>query len=186
MDGPAQAHIFMETELIINTTANDFLMYQFANGNIDHSTMSKVQEAWKAKGRIEVSQFRYDQETQRILAVANQDKLYIPAGSGPAIRPVSLLLQLWKAVSFQLTARVFFNPDGVLRKLVADIELMLRLLGAGSLALERVKGLRAGVERTIFEAREKRQARMAVMAGLDPDTPTWEVSAQDELDDSLI
>ena len=152
---PAQAHIFMEAELMLIHTANKFLMAAFSEGLLDFDTIKKASESWKGKGRPMVTQFSYDQETQRKLIVANQDRIHFHRTLVHDRARTFSLLQNWKRITSLMSTRTFCNPDSILRKMLNDVGLILEILGAEEGVLLRLQQIRAGAEKMIHEAIER-------------------------------
>lgn len=56
--------MYMELELCLCTTANNFLMVQLHEHRIGELVAKRAAEWWRQKGRPDVIEFQYDQATQ--------------------------------------------------------------------------------------------------------------------------
>lgn len=140
---PEQARIYMEIELMLVHTANNFLMNQFSQGRIDIDSIKKIVESWKNKGRPVVIEFMYDQATQRELVVANQQSFRFHGHSAGSDIRINSMLYNWKQVANLMLIRTFCNADTVILKLLFDIEQILELLGAVEPMMIRLQQIRA-------------------------------------------
>lgn len=133
-------------------TGNRFLMNAFSEGLLDFDTVKKAAETWKSKGRPMVTQFNYDQETQRKLIVVNQDRLRFnsPVHNLDRTR-ILTLLQAWKKNINIMSVRTLCNPDAVLRLLLKDSALVLEVLGADEKILIRLQNVRLMAEHIILK-----------------------------------
>lgn len=152
--GPAeQARIYMEVELMLVHTANNFLMSQFSQGRVAVDSIKKTVDAWKGKGRPLVIEFMYDQSTQRELVLANQHNFrFHGATAGSEIRVTSMLYN-WKQVANLMSIRTFCSADTIIMKLLFDIEQILELLGAGGPMMLRFQEIRTIANKKIRNAR---------------------------------
>jgi hypothetical protein len=158
---PEQARIYMEVELMLVHTANNFLMTQFSQGRIAVESIKKTVDTWKSKGRPLVIEFMYDQATQRELIVANQHNFRFHGDTaGSAVR-VSSMLYNWKQVASLMSIRTFCSADTVILKLLFDIEQILELLGAGGPLLLRLQQVRATANKNIRIARHNEDVKAA-------------------------
>lgn len=135
-------------------TANIFLMKEFSQARIGIDTIRKTIDSWKGKGRPMVTEFMYDQNTQRNLVAMNQNSLrFHGPEAGNDIRVDSMLYN-WKQVANQMAVRTFCDTDPIILKLLFDIEHVLELLGAGEPFMLRLQHIGAGVKGTIHAARQ--------------------------------
>ncbi|KIN01439.1 hypothetical protein OIDMADRAFT_80996, partial [Oidiodendron maius Zn] len=154
---PEQARIYMEVELMLVHTANNFLMGQFSQGRIDVDSIKKTVDSWKSKGRPLVIEFMYDQATQRELVIANQNNFRFhgpTAGSEVRIRS---MLYNWKQVASLLSIRTFCSADTLITKLLFDTEQVLELLGAAEPLMLRLQQIRATANQNIRSARQNKE-----------------------------
>ena len=136
------------------TTANAFLMRQFSQGRMSVDTIKKTVDGWRNKGRPIVTQFMYDQATQRDLIAVNQDNFQFHGErAGDGIR-VNSMLYNWKQVASLMCLRTFCNTDTVMVKLLFDAEQILELLGASEDTMFRLQQIRAQVNETLRVGRQ--------------------------------
>ena len=154
---PEQARIYMETELMLVHTANSFLMNQFRQGRMSMDSIKKTVDTWKARGRPIVTEFMYDQTTQRDLVATNQHNLRFHGDKAADSVRVNAMLYNWKQVASSMAIRTFCDADTVILKLLFDIEQILELLGAGEPILLRLQQIRASANEMMRVARGKSQ-----------------------------
>jgi hypothetical protein len=167
---PEQARVYMEVELMLVHTANNFLMNQFSQGRIAVDSIKKVVDLWKGKGRPIVIEFMYDQITQRDLVVANQHNFRFHGNRSTDEVRINSMLYNWKQVANAMTIRTFCNADTVVMKLLFDVEQILELLGAGEPLMFRLQQIRASVNHTVQNSRQNKAdqtAKRAVPRGLE-------------------
>lgn len=146
---PEQARIYMEVELMLVHTGNNFLMSQFTQGRMAIDSIKKTVDTWKAKGRPTVLEFMYDQATQRDLIAVNQHNLrFHGERAGDSVR-ISATLYSWKQVASFMAIRTFCDADTIILKLLFDIEQILELLGAKEPILLRLQQIRASSTETM-------------------------------------
>ncbi|RDW85725.1 hypothetical protein BP5796_04050 [Coleophoma crateriformis] len=151
-----QARIYTELELMMVHTANMFLMNEFSQARIGIDTIRKTIDSWKSKGRPMVTEFMYDQITQRNLVGMNQNSLrFHGPEAGNEIR-INSMLYNWKQVANQMAIRTFCDTDPIILKLLFDIENILELLGAGEPFMLRLQQISTGVKGTIHAARQNK------------------------------
>ena len=83
-----QAVVYMELELCICTTANNFLILQLREGRIGEIVAKRAAEWWRSKGRTDVIEFQYDQSTQvcaKQVSVANDVCLIYNRGTSSSL-----------------------------------------------------------------------------------------------------
>ena len=156
---PEQARIYMELELMLVHTANNFLMNQFSQGRVDVDSFKKTVDLWKNKGRPVVTEFMYDQATQRDLVVANQQNFRFHGEKAGSDIRINSMLYNWKQVANQMVIRTFCNADTVILKLLFDIEQILELLGAGEPMMIRLQQIRATATEMMRIARHNKEAK---------------------------
>lgn len=151
---PEQARILMEIELMVVHTANSFIMSQFSQGRMGVDSIKKVVDMWKSKGRPPVTEFMYDQATQRELVVANQHNFRFHGDTAVNGVRIASMLYNWKNVASLMAVRIFCVADTVLLKLVFDVEQILELLGAGEPILLRLQAIRVVMNEMMRLARQ--------------------------------
>jgi hypothetical protein len=156
---PEQARIYMEIELMLVHTANNFLMNQFSQGRMDVDSIKKAVDLWKNKGRPVVIEFMYDQATQRDLVVANQQNFRFHGDKAGSDIRISSMLYNWKQVASHMVIRTFCNADTVILKLLFDIEQILDLLGAGEPMMIRLQQIRATATEMMRVARHNKDTK---------------------------
>jgi hypothetical protein len=153
---PEQAKIYMELELMVVISANTFLMNQFSQGRIAVDTIKKTVDAWKSKGRPVVTEFMYDQGTQRDLVALNQHNFrFYGERAGDTMR-INSMLYNWKHVAALMAVRTLCNADTVILKLLFDIEQILELLGAREPVMLRLQQIRSTANETMRLERQRR------------------------------
>jgi hypothetical protein len=172
--GPAeQARIYMEVELMLVHTANNFLMSQFSQGRVAVDSIKKTVDAWKGKGRPLVIEFMYDQATQRELVLANQHNFrFHGETAGNEIRVTSMLYN-WKQVANLMSFRTFCSADTIIMKLLFDIEQILGLLGAGGPVMLRFQEIRTIANKKIRNARYVKDHLAAVQGHSQARATDW-------------
>lgn len=156
---PEQAGVCMEIELMLVITANTFLMDQFSQGRMSVDSIKKTVDTWKARGRPVVTQFMYDQATQRDLVAVNQHNFrFYGERAGDSIR-VNSTLYNWKQVAALMAIRTFCNADTIISKLIFDVEQILELLGAIDKVLLRLQQIRAQMTEKMRTARQKEDSK---------------------------
>jgi hypothetical protein len=152
---PEQARIYMEVELMIVHTANNFLMTQFSQGRMAMDSIKKTVDTWKTRGRPTVLEFMYDQATQRDLIAVNQQNLRFYGERADDSVRINAMLYNWKQVASFMAIRTFCDADTVILKLLFDVEQILELLGARDPILARLQQIRATSNETMRVARAK-------------------------------
>lgn len=158
---PEQAKVYMELELMLVHTANNFLMSQFSQGRIDVDSIKKTVDAWKSKGRPLVIEFMYDQGTQRELVVANQHNFRFHGPTAGSEVRISSMLYNWKQVASLMSVRTFCSADTVIMKILFDIEQVLELLGAAEPLMLRLQQIRSTANQNIRTARHNKEVKEA-------------------------
>ncbi|TAQ85553.1 hypothetical protein B7494_g6108 [Chlorociboria aeruginascens] len=150
---PEQSRLFMELELMLVHTANNFIMSQFSEGRLSVGSIKKTVDFWVSKGRPAVIEFMYDQATQRDIVVANQDSCrFHGERAGDEIRIQSMLYS-WKQVANVMAIRTFCSADTIVLKLFLDIEQVLELLGAAETVMLRFESYRLRANKLIQASR---------------------------------
>jgi hypothetical protein len=145
---PEQARIYMEVELMLVHTANNFLMTQFSQGRISMDSI----------------EFMYDQATQRELVAANHHNFRFHGDTTCNDVRISSMLYNWKQVANVMAVRTFCNADTILLKLLFDIEQILELLGAGEPMMVRLQQIRAAASENMRIASHNRDVKETVQS----------------------
>lgn len=156
---PRQAKLYMELELLICATTNNFLMDQFKAGRMSTESMKKIAEFWKNKGRPQVIEFQYDQATQRDLIVANQREFQFHGNNSTNALQVNAMLYSWKQNAREMSVRTFCTPDTVIQKQLHDTYRMLELLGAGMQTFMALQDIHKDFSKQIKRAQDARRKR---------------------------
>ncbi|KAJ5101990.1 hypothetical protein NUU61_004212 [Penicillium alfredii] len=136
LDPTAQSKLYSELECMVCNTANDFLMQQYYDGRISSESIRKTNAFWGSKNRPRVTEFRFDQATQREIIMANRRMLNF---TGEYITNPILMhsnLRNWKAIAREMSIRTFCLPDSAIRKHLHDIRKLLEMLNAPLPTLE--------------------------------------------------
>ncbi|CAI7677665.1 unnamed protein product [Penicillium pancosmium] len=125
-----QSKLYAELEVMICTTANDFISNQYYDGRVSRQSISKVYDFWSSKNRPRVTGFRFDQATQRELIMANRRSLRFAGES--STNPIMLESNLsnWKKIAQEMNVRTFCLPDSAIRKHLHDTRNLLDMLDA--------------------------------------------------------
>jgi hypothetical protein len=140
---PEQARIYMEVELMLVHTANNFIMNQFSQGRMDLNSLKRTVDQWKNKGRPNVVEFMYDQATQHDLVAANQHNFRFHGERPGSDARINSMLYNWSQVAKLMAIRTFCNADPIVVKLLFDVDQILELLGAGEPIMHRLQVIRA-------------------------------------------
>ncbi|KKA16408.1 hypothetical protein T310_10015 [Rasamsonia emersonii CBS 393.64] len=155
LDPPTQAKMYSEIEVMICMTANKFLLDQFHKRRMSAESIKKITNFWMSKNRAQVSEFQFDQATQRELILYNLRTFEFHGEY--AINPVALksALDNWKAVAKEMSVRTFCYPDSVIRKHMHDTHKILEMLGASDATLRDFEFLQMKVIVKMSEHRRK-------------------------------
>lgn len=144
--GPGeQALLYSRLEFMICETANAFLIQQYCDGRIDKHTINRVINGWVSKNLPHVSEFRFDQATQRDLINANRRTIEFTGFCSS--NPVQLVANLrsWKSIIQDMNHRTFCLRDSAIRKQLYEIGQILDMLNAPITTLQAFDELRGGV-----------------------------------------
>jgi hypothetical protein len=130
LDLGTQAKLYSELEYMICATANAFLLEQYYDGRISTVSIKRIQSFWGVKNRPQVTEFHFDQTTQRELILANIRTLQFHGEC--AVNPALLHSNLrnWRAIATEMSVRTFCLPDSAIRKHLHDIQKLLEMLNA--------------------------------------------------------
>lgn len=164
---PQQSALYNELELIILSTANKFLMLQYAENRMSVESVKIVTEYWRGKGRPQVIEFQYDQATQRDLIVANQKTFRFHGEKAGNALQISGMLYNWKENAREMSIRTFCAPDSVIQKQLHDTYKILELLGAEVVTFLALQEIHAAFTRQVQRAKEIRNAKASVSCGVE-------------------
>ncbi|KAJ5740255.1 hypothetical protein N7493_000127 [Penicillium malachiteum] len=130
LDPDTQAKLFSQLEMMICTTANNFLLRQYYEGHVSQHSINKVSHQWHSKNRPHVNQFCFDQGTQRDLIMENRRTIIFPVGFVNNSVMFHTIMRNWKAIAMEMRARTFCLPDTAIRKILYEIHGILEMLEA--------------------------------------------------------
>lgn len=162
LDLSTQAKLYSELEFMICSSANEFLLQQYYDGRISQGSIKKINSSWGSKNRPRVTEFHFDQTTQRELILVNLRTLRFHGEC--AINPVLLHSNLrnWKAIAKEMSVRTFCLPDSAIRKHLHDIYKLLEMLNAAMSTLEAFHALHVRVQDDIIKRMKMSQPRSIV------------------------
>ncbi|KAJ5546103.1 hypothetical protein N7494_003688 [Penicillium frequentans] len=149
-----QAKLYSDLEVMICTSANDFLLRQYYDGRISQYSVNKVLQQWGSKNRPQVYQFHFDQTTQRELILENRRTLDLNGGCSTNAMQFHSSMQSWKAIATEMSARTFCLPDNAIRKNLFEIQQILDMLSAPVSTLRELNDLSSWAQSQMFEASE--------------------------------
>lgn len=151
LDPTTQAKLYSELELMICNTANEFLLHQYYDNRVSQESIKKINSFWGSKNRPRVTEFHFDQTTQRELILANLRTLQFRGEC--SANPVLLHsnLQNWKAIAKEMSVRTFCLPDSAIRKHLHDMQKLLEMLDAPISTLEAFHTLQVQVQGDIIK-----------------------------------
>lgn len=149
-----QAKLYSDLEVMICTSANDFLLRQYYDGRISQYSVNKVLQQWGSKNRPQVYQFHFDQTTQRELILENRRTLDLNGGCSTNAMQFHSTMQSWKAIATEMSARTFCLPDNAIRKNLFEIQQILDMLSAPVSTLRELNDLTSWAQSQMFEASE--------------------------------
>lgn len=154
LDPSCQAKLYADLEVMICTSANDFLLRQYYDGRISQYSVNKVLQQWESKNRPQVYQFHFDQTTQRELILENRRTLDLNGGCSTNVMQFHSSMQSWKAIATEMSARTFCLPDNAIRKNLFEIQQILDMLSAPVSTLRELNDLCSWAQSQMFEASE--------------------------------
>ncbi|KAJ5980690.1 hypothetical protein N7481_007988 [Penicillium waksmanii] len=154
-----QSKLYAELEVMICTTANDFISNQYYDGRVSRQSISKVHDFWSSKNRPRVTGFRFDQATQRDLIMANRRSLRFAGES--STNPIMLESNLsnWKKIAQEMNVRTFCLPDSAIRKHLHDTRNLLDMLDASLDTLQQFRGVSLQAQDEMMDEYIKRRPR---------------------------
>lgn len=177
---PEQAKLFAEVELMICSTANQYLQTQHDAGRLSPHTVSKVAQTWTAKNRPQVLEFMYDQQTQRELVLYNVKtfRFYGPHAESPIA--LNAMLLAWKQLGRDMSVRTFCVPDSAVRKQLHDAYKVLEMLGAPLVSFLAFQSLQFETVRLIQDRGEERERHARTTWGVERE---WVPSQEEVVDE---
>ncbi|KAJ5159815.1 uncharacterized protein N7482_006819 [Penicillium canariense] len=128
LDSVTQAKLYSELEVMICNTANDFILRQYYDGRVSQHSIDKVNAFWASKNRPRVTEFRFDQATQRELIQANRRSMEFTDESVRYPIRVQCNLHNWKVIAQEMSIRTFCLPDSAIRKHLYDLRLIINMM----------------------------------------------------------
>ena len=130
LDRSEQAKLYSQLELMICSSANNFLVEQYREGRVSADSVKKITAFWGSKNRPQVVEFQFDQATQRKLIQFNVSTLEFhgEASTNPIL--LNTYLREWKSIIKEMGIRTFCFPNSSIRKHLHDIHNILEMLGA--------------------------------------------------------
>ncbi|KAI9731400.1 MAG: hypothetical protein M1834_005306 [Cirrosporium novae-zelandiae] len=159
IDPPNQARMYCEIELMICAAANEFLMSQHRQGRMSITSIVKIKQFWASRGRPEVTQFRYDQGTQRDLILANMQTFRFNGDAGKDPMKLNAIMCSWKSVAYEMSIRTFCSPDTVIRKHLHHARQILELVNAPYHAMMAFAQIEVRIMHLMRQAQVERDSR---------------------------
>lgn len=134
-------------------------MNQYYDGRISQHSIEKVQEYWTSKNRPQVTEFQFDQATQRDLIMANRRSLKFTGES--STNPIMLESNLsnWRIMAQEMNVRTFCLPDSVIRKHLHDTRNILDMLNASLVILQQLRDVNVQAQDEMMDEYIKRRPR---------------------------
>lgn len=151
-----QAKLYSKLELMICNTANAYLVQQYYDGRVSTQSINKVNHSWAAKNRPQVTEFHFDQATQRELVEANRRSLEFAGGCSTNPVQLNANLRNWKVIAQEMSVRTFCLPDSAIRKHLHDLVHILDMLNAPVATLQALLDLRAQIHQKMSETTRPR------------------------------
>ncbi|KAJ5811700.1 hypothetical protein N7474_008001 [Penicillium riverlandense] len=166
LDLGTQAKLYSELEYMICATANAFLLEQYYDSRISKESIKRIQSFWGSKNRPQVTEFHFDQTTQREFILYNIRTLRFYGEC--AVNPVLLHSNLrnWKAIATEMSVRTFCLPDSAIRKHLHDIQKLLEMLNAPVPTLQAFHQIQLFAHEEIIQRLKKAPPRNAVSFSL--------------------
>lgn len=180
---PEQAKLYSEVELMICATANHFLKHQQYRGRIAPATLAKVAQGWVSKSRLQVIEFRYDQQTQRDLVLYNIKafKFHGPDADDPIV--LNAMMHAWKHLGKDMSIRTFCTPDRVVRKHLFDINKVLEMLGAPEVMVQAYQEVESATQTLLNQRNKEREGDLEITWGAER---AWEPQPNDVVSDEKL
>lgn len=161
-----QSKLYAELEVMICTTANDFIMNQYYDGRVSQQSIEKVHGFWASKNRPHVTEFRFDQATQRDLIMSNRRSLKFTGES--STNPIMLETNLsnWRIIAQEMNVRTFCLPDSVIRKHLHDTRNLLDMLDASLATLQNFRNVNVQAQDEMMDGYIRQYPRTVSRASL--------------------
>lgn len=143
-----QARLYLEIEIMICSSANRFLLKQYRDSRLSHSSLNKV----RSKNRHQVTDFSFPQELQCELVIENRRTLEFEGIC--ACNPIHLesTIRNWKAIARDMGTRTFCIPDTAIRKHLDEIYWILDMLNVPLDTLREFQNLSSMAQSTMLNS----------------------------------
>ncbi|KAJ5629419.1 hypothetical protein N7528_003076 [Penicillium herquei] len=158
LDPDTQAKLFSQLEMMICTTANNFLLRQYYEGHVSQHSINKVSHQWRSKNRPHVNQFCFDQGTQRELIMENRRTIIFPVGFINNSVMFYTIMRNWKAIAMEMRARTFCLPDSAIRKILYEIHGIFEMLEATLPTLQKLNEMTACAQLKMVKASDMKRS----------------------------
>ena len=179
---PEQAKLFAEVELMICSTANQYLQTQHQYGRLAPTSVSKVAQTWTAKNRPQVLEFMYDQQTQHDLVLYNLKTFRFYGPQAENSIALNAMMLAWKQLGRDLSVRTFCTPDSAVRKQLHDAYKVLEMLGAPLVTFLAFQSLQFETVKLIQERQLARDRHQLIRYGVER---RWEPSKTEIVDEEM-
>ncbi|KAI9723961.1 MAG: hypothetical protein M1812_000679 [Candelaria pacifica] len=163
----AQAKLYSEVELMICATANSFLLNQKRHGLMSIESITKIVDHWKNRGRPQVIEFQFDQQTQRDLVLYNIKAFRFCGPQADDALAINSMMHSWRSVAKEMSVRTFCTPDSVIRKHMFDIYKILELLGAPEVTFLAFQDISVKTAIAMRDAQRRRDAQQPIKYGVE-------------------
>ncbi|KIX08644.1 uncharacterized protein Z518_03301 [Rhinocladiella mackenziei CBS 650.93] len=128
-----QARIFADLQVMLNVSANKFLIEEANAARLNPETVVGFAKDWKTKHGDPVVEFLYDVEVQYRLVLANLKTIKFRGRFENNYVAVNASLCTWVAYAQNLTQGILCLSDDVVTKYVYDLPPLLEMLGASEI-----------------------------------------------------
>ncbi|KAJ5713518.1 uncharacterized protein N7483_010699 [Penicillium malachiteum] len=153
-----QAKLFSQLEMMICTSANNFLLRHYYEGHVSQHSINKVTNQWNSKNRPHVNQFCFDQGTQRELIMENRRTIIFTGGFVNKAVMFDSNMRNWKAIAMEMRSRTFCLPDTAIRKILYEIHEILEMLEASLSTLQELNEAHACAQLKMVKASEMKRS----------------------------
>ncbi|KAJ6036733.1 hypothetical protein N7540_001012 [Penicillium herquei] len=153
-----QAKLFSQLEMMICTTANNFLLRQYYDGHVSQHSINKVTNQWNSKNRPHVNQFCFDQGTQRELIMENRRTIIFTGGFVNKAVVFHSNMRNWKAIAMEMRSRTFCLPDSAIRKILYELHEILEMLEASLSTLQELNETTACAQLKMVKASQMKRS----------------------------
>ncbi|KAJ5697858.1 hypothetical protein N7488_011542 [Penicillium malachiteum] len=158
LDPDTQVKLFSQLEMMICTTANNFLLRQYYEGHVSQHSINKVSHQWRSKNRPHVNQFCFDQGTQRELVMENRRTIIFTGGFVNNSLMFYTTMRNWKAIAMEMRARTFCLPDSAIRKILYEIHGIFEMLEASLPTLQKLNEMTACAQLKMVKASDMKRS----------------------------